>query len=218
MNTLFPIYVKLDRVQTLLVGAGAVGLEKLQAMLANSPGAKVHVVAEKVGDGVRKLAEESPNVRIAERPFRDEDLDGVNLVLLATDNAALNQHVRELASRRHVLLNVADKPALCDFYLGSVVQKGNLKIGISTNGKSPTIAKRLKEFLQDILPDEIDETLERMAELRESLKGDLREKIRVLNEHTRVLIPPSPKGGGMAVTGVMPPPLGDAGISRTKKS
>jgi len=80
---------------------------------------------------------------------------------------------------------VADKPALCDFYLGSVVRKGNLKIGISTNGKSPTIAKRLKEFLQDILPEEMDETLERMAELRESLKGDLKEKIKVLNEHTR---------------------------------
>jgi len=187
MNTLFPIYVKLDQVRTLLVGAGAVGLEKLQAMLANSPLANVHIVAREAGEAVRVLAGESPNVRLSERPFRDEDLEAVDLAILATDNAELNERVRQLASARHVLLNVADKPALCDFYLGSVVQKGNLKIGISTNGRSPTIAKRLKEFLQEIIPEEVDETLELMAELRESLKGDLREKIRVLNEHTREL-------------------------------
>jgi len=191
MNTLFPIFVKLDQIQILLVGAGAVGLEKLQAMLGNSPEAKIHVVAEQVGDGARRLAMANPNVRLSERPFRDEDLEGVDLAVLATDNAGLNGRVRQLASSRHILLNVADKPALCDFYLGSVVRKGNLKIGISTNGKSPTIAKRLKEILQDILPNELDETLELMAELRESLKGDLRKKIKVLNEHTKLLTSPN---------------------------
>jgi siroheme synthase (precorrin-2 oxidase/ferrochelatase) len=63
-----------------------------------------------------------------------------------------------------------------------------LKIGISTNGKSPTIAKRLKEFLTDILPEEIDDTLELMHELRNQLQGDFQEKIRVLNAHTEQLV------------------------------
>src|SRR5690606_15312082 len=94
----------------------------------------------------------------------------------------------KLASENHILLNVADKPSLCDFYLGSVVQKGNLKIGISTNGKSPTIAKRLKEFLNDLLPEEIDQTLDLMQTMRNSLKGDFQEKIKVLNAHTKDLI------------------------------
>src|SRR5690606_9623572 len=105
--------------------------------------------------------------------------------MLATNNASLNAHVRQLASKHHILLNVADKPALCDFYLGSVVSRGNLKVGISTNGKSPTIAKRLKEFFNDLLPEEIDETLDLMGELRNTLKGDFQEKVRVLNEHTK---------------------------------
>ncbi len=185
MNTLFPIYVKLDQVQTLLVGAGPVGLEKLEALLSNSPQAHIHVVASEVDTAVRDLIAENPNISLSERLFRDEDVEQVDLIILATNNATLNQHIRELASHHHILLNVADKPELCDFYLGSVVQKGNLKIGISTNGKSPTIAKRLKEFLQDLLPAEIDETLELMGELRASLKGDFQEKVKALNEHTK---------------------------------
>jgi siroheme synthase-like protein len=58
----------------------------------------------------------------------------------------LNKYIRHSAHDRKLLINVADKPELCDFYLGSIVQKGDLKIAISTNGKSPTIAKRLKKF------------------------------------------------------------------------
>jgi siroheme synthase-like protein len=86
------------------------------------------------------------------------------------------------------LINVADKPELCDFYLGSIVQKGNLKIAISTNGKSPTIAKRLKEVLNEGLPGELDTTLEQMSRLRNTLKGDFAEKVKTLNEITSVLI------------------------------
>ena len=86
------------------------------------------------------------------------------------------------------MLNVADKPDLCDFYLGSIVQKGNLKIGISTNGKSPTMAKRLKEFFNEILPEEIDETLELLQEYRNQLRGDLEHKIKQLNAHTQEIV------------------------------
>lgn len=185
MNELFPIYVKLHQIQLLLVGAGNVGLEKLQAILANSPQARVHIVAREVRAEVRDLAEQSAAIQISERDFEDADVVGVDLIMLATDNVTLNAHIRKLASAHHILLNVADKPTLCDFYLGSVVQKGNLKVGISTNGKSPTIAKRLKEFLNDLLPEDIDETLELMGQLRDNLKGDFQEKVRILNAHTK---------------------------------
>ncbi|TYR31298.1 bifunctional precorrin-2 dehydrogenase/sirohydrochlorin ferrochelatase [Sphingobacterium phlebotomi] len=185
MNELFPIYVKLQQIQTLLVGAGNVGLEKLEAILANSPQARVHVVAEEVGTEVRALVKGKENVEVSERAFDESDVKNVDLIILATNNTALNAHIRQLASKHHILLNVADKPSLCDFYLGSVVCKGNLKIGISTNGKSPTIAKRIKEFLNELLPEEIDETLELMGQLRDNLKGDFQEKVRVLNAHTK---------------------------------
>src|SRR5690606_5487566 len=185
MNNLFPIYVKLHQIKMLLVGAGNVGLEKLEAILANSPAAKIHIVATEVSPEVHALVKEKLNIQVSERAFDESDVENVDLIMLATNNTRLNAQIRRIASKHHILLNIADKPALCDFYLGSVVQKDNLKIGISTNGKSPTMAKRLKEFLYDLLPEEIDETLELMGQLRDNLKGDFQEKVRALNEHTK---------------------------------
>ncbi|HMR18276.1 MAG TPA: bifunctional precorrin-2 dehydrogenase/sirohydrochlorin ferrochelatase [Sphingobacterium sp.] len=188
MNTLFPIYVKMDQIHTLVVGGGPVGLEKLEAIFRNSPYARVDIVAEQAGKELKIFIQDKATVRLSERLFEVRDLDKVDLVIMATNNPTFNQEVQQLCKERNILLNVADKPDLCDFYLGSVVQKGNLKIGISTNGKSPTIAKRLKEFLDDILPEEIDETLELMHELRNQLQGDFQEKIKVLNAHTEQLV------------------------------
>src|SRR5690606_31859750 len=120
----------------------------------------------------------------------ERDLEDVDLVILATNNEELNQRIRNFARTRNLLINVADKPALCDFYLGSVVRKGNLKVAISTNGKSPTMAKRLKEFFQDLLPEEIDESLELMKAYRDQLKGDFKYKVEQLNAHTREVLKP----------------------------
>jgi siroheme synthase-like protein len=91
------------------------------------------------------------------------------------------------AKLKGILINVADKPDLCDFYLGSVVQKGNLKVAISTNGKSPTIAKRLKEVLNETLPQELDSLLDNMQNIRNQMKGDFTEKVKQLNEITKTL-------------------------------
>jgi len=192
MNTLFPIYVKLDQINTLLIGGGPVGLEKLQALLSNSPNAKVKIIARDVIDEIVALVNSNELLSLEIREFQERDLEGMDLLIMATNNPEFNEELKQLAKSRHLLVNVADKPDLCDFYLGSVVQKGNLKIGISTNGKSPTIAKRLKEFLNDLLPEEIDETLNLMASYRNSLKGDFQRKVTVLNAHTESLL----KGAG----------------------
>jgi siroheme synthase-like protein len=82
---------------------------------------------------------------------------------------------------------VADTPHLCDFYLGSIVQKGDLKIAISTNGKSPTLAKRIRAFLEDVIPTDIQETMDGLEAYRNSLKGDFEAKIKALNELTKGL-------------------------------
>lgn len=188
MNELFPIYVKMAQIETLLVGGGPVALEKLTAIYTNSPEAKVHIVATALNKTLRAFVKGKLNIRISERPFDPCDILGKDLIILATNNEGLNSQIQMLAQQHHILLNVADKPALCDFYLGSVVQKGNLKIGISTNGKSPTIAKRLKEFLHDLLPEEIDETLQLMSQYRNQLKGDFQHKVQVLNKHTEDIL------------------------------
>ncbi|MBX2954319.1 MAG: bifunctional precorrin-2 dehydrogenase/sirohydrochlorin ferrochelatase [Leadbetterella sp.] len=188
MNELFPIFLKMHEIRTLLVGAGPVGLEKLQAILKSSPRARVEVVAQEADEETQAFIAQHDTITLHRKAFEESDLDGKDLVILATNNAALNERIRTFAEERHILLNVADKPDLCNFYLGSVVQKGNLKLGISTNGKSPTMAKRLKEFFNDILPEEIDETLQLMQEYRNQLKGDFRHKVETLNAHTREFI------------------------------
>lgn len=187
-NPLFPVFLQLNRLHTLLVGGGAVALEKLTAILSNSPRATITMVAKEVSGDVRLFAADNPRITIFERPFEDSDLDEADIAVIATNNDVLNEQIRAAARQRRLLVNVADKPELCDFYLGSVVKKGNLKIGISTNGKSPTIAKRLKELLQEALPEELDETLDFMSRLREQLKGDFTEKVKQLNAHTASLV------------------------------
>ena len=95
--------------------------------------------------------------------------------------------IRDRTTASHQLLNVADTPELCDFYLASIVQKGNLKIAISTNGLSPTGAKRIKESLNDALPDSLDQILLNLNHLRSKLKGDFAYKIKKMNEATAAL-------------------------------
>ena len=85
-------------------------------------------------------------------------------------------------------MNVADTPDLCDFYLGGIVTKGNLKVAISTNGKSPTAAKRLRQLLEEVLPDELDDLLENLHAYRETLKGDFEYKVKAMNEVTANLV------------------------------
>jgi siroheme synthase-like protein len=187
-NQLFPVFLKLNELHTVLIGAGNVGLEKLTAILRNSAEAKVTVIGKTIIPAIKELTTTYPTIKIIEKAFSDSDLDNADLVIAATDDAELNSYIRESAHQRKLLINVADKPDLCDFYLGSIVQKGDLKIGISTNGKSPTIAKRLKEVLNEGLPAELDISLQQMSELRNTLSGDFTDKVKKLNKVTSVLV------------------------------
>jgi precorrin-2 dehydrogenase/sirohydrochlorin ferrochelatase len=183
-NNLFPVFLKLESLETLIVGGGHVGLEKLKAVLTNSPAARVSLVARTISDSIKVLAAQYQNVKLYERNFKLWDMWSKDLLILATDNRNLHETIRKFARSRRILVNVADTPDLCDFYLGSVVTKGNLKIGVSTNGKSPTISKRIREYLEEALPEETNELLDNMSKIRDQIKGDFSEKVKVLNEVT----------------------------------
>ncbi|MBD1391875.1 TSUP family transporter [Mucilaginibacter glaciei] len=187
-NQLFPVFLKLDNLHTVVVGGGNVGLEKLTAILTNSRNAAVTVISKTFLPQVHALAADYPQLNIIQKAFVDTDLDSADLVIAATDDSELNHYIRQSAHDRKLLINVADKPDLCDFYLGSIVQKGDLKIGISTNGKSPTVAKRLKEVLNESLPAELDTTLQQMSAIRNTLSGDFAYKVKELNRVTAILL------------------------------
>ena len=171
----------------LLVGAGYVGLEKLQAILNNAPATSVTIVADIMSDNIKEIAHANSNILLVQRQFEPDDLNEKDIVVVAVNDSSVSSYIRVLAKQKKLFVNVADTPELCDFYLSSVVQKGDLKIAISTNGKSPTVAKRIKEQINTMIPDEIDNVLQNMQIIRKDINGDFAEKVKQLNEVTKVL-------------------------------
>ncbi|MGI4866889.1 MAG: precorrin-2 dehydrogenase/sirohydrochlorin ferrochelatase family protein [Janthinobacterium lividum] len=186
-NPLFPAFLKLENLRVLLVGGGNVGLEKLTAILRNSPQTAVTVVSLTLLDELRELAARHPRVQLVARAYAETDLDAHDIVFAATDDPALHRTIVAAAHQRRLLINVADTPDLCDFYLSSVVVKGQLKIAVSTNGKSPTVGKRLRAVLEETLPEELDEVLGQMTVIRNRLTGDFANKVKSLNAVTAEL-------------------------------
>ncbi len=186
-NKLFPVFLKLETLRLLIIGGGNVALEKLLAVAQNSPATKIHLVSETVHDKIYVLANELPNIFIEERPYSIVDIEQADIVIAAVNNIATSEQIKADVHLKGKLVNVADKPELCDFYLSSIVKKGNLKIAISTNGKSPTVAKRLKEQITEMVPDEMESVLDNMQIIRNGINGDFAEKVRHLNEITNVL-------------------------------
>ncbi|AIL47016.1 TSUP family transporter [Elizabethkingia anophelis] len=183
-NSLYPIFVKLETLSLLIIGGGKVALEKLDSVLNNAPQTSVKLVAKEIIPEVKALQEEYKNLVLEQRAYTYADFDAADLVIAAVNDLVVAEQIRNDAHVKGVLVNIADKPELCDFYLGSIVRKGELKIAISTNGKSPTIAKRLREILTETIPDEIDEVLDNMQNIRQQLKGDFEYKIQELNRLT----------------------------------
>ncbi|NAS29421.1 bifunctional precorrin-2 dehydrogenase/sirohydrochlorin ferrochelatase [Flavobacteriaceae bacterium R38] len=187
-NELYPIFLKVHQLNVLIVGGGNVGLEKLSFMLKSSPNAQVSVVATWFIDDIKRLAASHPDVTLIEKAYQTNDLVNKNLVIAATDDLEVNKQIYHESKERNILVNVADTPEYCDFYLGGIVTKGNVKVAISTNGKSPTTAKRLRQFFEEVIPDDIDQLVKNLNEYRKTLKGDFEEKVEKMNEVTEGLI------------------------------
>lgn len=187
-NQLFPVFLKLENFRVLIVGGGKVALEKVSAILGNSPKTEITLVATHVSDDIKRLAQENANLKIHQRSFEETDLENIDFVISAVNNKETSLQIKQLARQKGLLTNVADTPEQCDFYLGSIVQKGQVKIAISTNGKSPTLAKRLRETLDESLPNEINEAIDNLVEIRKYLEGDFTHKVNQLNQITSVLL------------------------------
>jgi precorrin-2 dehydrogenase / sirohydrochlorin ferrochelatase len=188
MNELYPIFLKVNQLNVLLVGAGKVGLEKLTFLLKSSPNAHVTVVAKEISEEVRQLANGKPHVTLITDAYTPKYLGGKHIVIAATNVTEINHEIYHDAKERYLLVNVADTPAYCDFYLGGIVTKGNVKIAISTNGKSPTTAKRLRQLLEEVIPEDIDDLVNNLNEYRKTLKGDFEEKVELMNKITETLV------------------------------
>lgn len=127
INPLFPVFLQLNNLRLLIVGGGMVALEKLTRVLQNSPETSITLVAPDVNEEIRTLQQQHANIRIVQKIYDAGDLNDADIVIVAVNNIDTAQQIRNDARQRRLLVNVADKPDLCDFYLSSVMSKGNLK-------------------------------------------------------------------------------------------
>jgi precorrin-2 dehydrogenase/sirohydrochlorin ferrochelatase len=186
-NELYPVFLKVSQLNILIVGGGNVALEKLGFILKSSPKAQVEMVALTYREETRDLALKN-KIILHEVPYHTKFLVNKHIVIATTDNGSVNEQVYHDCRARSILVNVADNPPFCDFYMGGIVTKGHVKIAISTNGKSPTTAKRLRQFFEEVLPENIDDLVKNLNTYRKTLKGDFEEKVTALNEFTKSLI------------------------------
>ena len=145
VTSLFPMFLKLEGRQCLVVGAGKVGEPKIAGLLET--GARIRVVALDASPTVREWAR-AGKIELELRAFSADDLDGAFLAIVATNSRTLNERVYDEAQRRGVLCNVVDVPDLCDFFYPAVVRRGDLQIAVSTAGQSPSLAQNIRKQLE----------------------------------------------------------------------
>ena len=188
-NQLYPVFFKLNNVRLLIVGAGEVGNEKLHFILKSSPNANITIVAPWANDEVTQLIKNKDyNIRWIKREVEGIDISNHDIIIAATNFEAINLSVYQFAKKYGKIVNVADTPQLCDFYMGAIVTRGDLKVAISTNGKSPTFAKRFREFLEDALPETSHDLIQNLKKIRDKLSGDFYDKVNALNKVTSTLL------------------------------
>lgn len=166
--SLLPIFVKLRDRLVLVVGGGTIAEGKIEALLAAE--ARVRVVAPEVTPAIAHWIAQG-RVEWKAKPFAPADLDGAYLVIAATSAPGVNEAVFSAADAQGILCNAVDDIEHCHFYYGSVVQRGDLQIAISTNGKSPALAQRLRLQLEKQFGPEYELWLEWLGAAREVLRA-----------------------------------------------
>lgn len=166
--SMFPIFLKLEGWRCLVIGAGTVAEGKIRGLL--DAGATVQVVAPKAVFQIRRWDFEG-KLSWKPREFDPRDLDGVSIVIAATNSRKVNAQIFQEAKLRKVLCNAVDDPENCDFYYPAVVNRGDLQIAISTNGRSPALAQRLRKELEEQFGPEYERWVEELGESREQLNA-----------------------------------------------
>ncbi|MBU4414757.1 MAG: bifunctional precorrin-2 dehydrogenase/sirohydrochlorin ferrochelatase [Proteobacteria bacterium] len=168
----YPVSLDMQNRKCLVVGGGSVGARKVMTLL--ECGAIVTVVSPDVTGKLLDLAEKKM-IELKKRPYEPSDIDGIFLVIGATDNEELNWQINKDAERQNKLCNIADRPEACNFILPSIVNRGNLVIAISTSGKSPAFAKKMRQDLEKQFGEEYDEFLELMGAIRKKALSEKHE-------------------------------------------
>ena len=163
----YPVNLDIKNKKCLVIGGGSVSSRKVETLL--ECGAALTVVSPAVTKKIQKLADNG-FIKLKKRPYKTSDIDEkVFLVIGATDNDELNKQIHKDAEQFNLLCNIADRPKVCNFILPAIVHRGDLVIAVSTSGKSPAFAKKLRQRLEKEYGDEYAKFLQLMGAIRKKL-------------------------------------------------
>lgn len=168
----FPMFIDLENKKVLVVGGGMVAFRKVQKLL--SYGAKMTVISPEIVDNFEKI--QGLIIKKRQLEMKDLEQDDFEIVIAATDEKVLNRQIAQCCREQNIPVNVVDDQEQCSFIFPALVQQGNLSVGISTGGASPTAAIYYKERIQEMVPDNIEEILDWLEEKRQQLKKQIPEQ------------------------------------------
>ncbi len=166
MKNFYPIYLNLKNQKCLVVGGGKVAERKVQSLL--ECGARVFLVSPEITPGLQQMVEDG-RITYVQRGYTTTDLEGSFLVIGSTNDERTNQRVADDCFDRNILVNIVDDPPKCNFIVPAVVRQGSLSISISTDGKSPFLARKIREKLENDFGPEYARFLDLMGELRQRI-------------------------------------------------
>lgn len=167
MSTYYPIFLDIKGKICIVVGGGEVAERKVRTLLEH--GASVTVISPRVSDGLAQLAGQG-SIKISLRDYQSGDLEEALVVIAATDNSTVNAEVAREGRERRILTNVVDAPEHSNFIVPSLLRRGDISIAISTNGKSPALARKIRTELEQIFPQEYASLVLMLSEVRQELK------------------------------------------------
>jgi precorrin-2 dehydrogenase/sirohydrochlorin ferrochelatase len=175
MYQFFPVNLNLWQRKCLVVGGGRVAERKVNSLL--QCGAEIWVVSPSLTKDLTKLTEEG-KINYINRNYSSEDVNGCFLVISAVDDKQVNSRVADDCFSRNIPVNVVDDPVRCSFTVPSVLRRGSLCITVSTDGKSPMLAKKIREDLENLFGDEYAEYLEIMGNIRSKILMEINDEDR----------------------------------------
>lgn len=163
----YPIFLDIRGRRCIVAGGGTVALRKVGLLLDH--GAQVEVISPQLCAGISKLDADGA-VKVISREYESGDLAGAFVVIAATDDRSTNERISEEARERGILVNVVDVPKLCDFIVPSYLRRGDLTVAVSTNGKSPALARKIRSEMEKDFGKEYADLVSLVEEIRSELK------------------------------------------------
>ncbi len=162
----FPMFINLEKKNILVVGGGMVASRKIETLIKFNP-QKITVVAKKASKFLKKLSKEQ-EIILYIREFNTDDLKNKDMVIVAVDNMDLQSQIFEICKNKSIPINSVDSPEYCSFIFPSSIVRGEFVIGISTSAKAPAVSKGMRQFLEKIIPDDMENIIKDVAKIRKS--------------------------------------------------